>query len=102
MREDEIEALLKFDKARLVVVHRDDLVGAVEPYTAIIINAQGASFARGGATRLEAVRTAWGVYNDYKNTPVAERHTARWFYEHAMGDVEIHLKKLLEEKHNGK
>jgi hypothetical protein len=95
---------LKFDGAVLDVVHRNDLVGqAGIPYTAIITHGLSKiNIARAGKTRLEAVRGTWAVYQQFRNAAPKEQQSGTWKYENAMGDVEVQLKKLLEEKQNGK
>lgn len=102
MREDEIEALLKFDGAQLLVVYRDDLMGqAGAPYTAIVKD-KSVNFSRGGKTRIEAVRAAWDVYRRYRMESPENQKSGGWIFENAMGDVDVELKKLLEEKRNEK
>lgn len=108
MREDEIEALLKFDDAKLEVIYRDDLVGkAGSLYTAVIkykhpVKNFRVNVARAGETRVQAVRDVWVVYNRYRNASPEEKESGVWKYENALGDVEVQLKKVLKEKHNGK
>lgn len=102
LREDEIEAVLKFDDAELIVVYRDDLMGkAGAPYTAIIKD-KSINVARAGDTRIGAVHKVWEVYRRYRMDNPDQQRSGEWMYENAMGDVEVQLKKLLEEKRNGK
>lgn len=104
MREDEIEALLKFDGAKLEVLFREDLVGkAGYPYTAIITHKNSKmNVARSAGTRVVAVRDTWGVYQRFRSATPEEQQSGVWKYENAMGDVEVQLKKILKEKQDGK
>lgn len=102
LREDEIEAVLKFDNATLEVVFRNDLIGKSGwPYTAIIKDRK-INIARSGDTRNKAVQAVWDVYKRYRMEHPDNEVSGVWVYENAMGDVEVQLKKLLEEKRNAK
>jgi len=87
LREDEIEALLKFMGGKLAV-HKDenDLFFKLEPYTAIIIG-KDRKFARSANTRLEAVYAVWKLYQDYMKVPVEKQNDHAWLVEQAHANV---------------
>lgn len=87
MREDEIEALLKFMGGTLMV-HKDenDLFSKIEPYTAIILG-KDRKFARSANTRLEAVYAVWKLYQDYMEVPLDRQNDLAWLVEHAHANV---------------
>jgi hypothetical protein len=87
VREDEIEALLKFMGGTLMV-HKaeNDLFSKLEPFTAIIIG-KGKKFARSADTRLQAVHAVWKVYQDYLEVPLDKQDDHIWLVEHAHANV---------------
>ena len=87
LREDEIEALLKFMGGKLAV-HKDenDLFSKLEPYTAIIIG-KDRKFACSANTRLEAVYAVWKLYQDYIEVPLDKQNDHAWLVEHAHANV---------------
>jgi len=100
LREDEIEALIKFDRASLTVVKYDDLTSlAGQPYAAIIKREGGRAFAGAGESRIEAVRTAWETYQRFMDAPIESRHNGYWLYETAVANVELQRIKNLEKQH---
>ena len=68
LREDEIEAVLKFDGARLVVSYMpDDLMArAGAPFTALITT-EKINVVRTGSSRNAAVQAAWNAYKRRNN-----------------------------------
>ena len=99
LREDEIEALLKFDKASIKVINYDDLtVSAGQPYVVIITSADGRSFAGNGESRIEAVHAAWETYQRFISAPIGARHNGYWLYENATANVEIQRWKNFKEQ----
>jgi hypothetical protein len=103
LREDEIEALLKFDGATLQVLKNDDLLAkAGQTYTAIItIGGCRIDVARADDSRVRAVRKAWEVYLLYKKAPLDERENGYWLYEQAMSTVTKMVATTNKEKQNG-
>jgi hypothetical protein len=105
LREDEIEALLKFDGAVLQVLKNDDLLAqASHTYTAIITIGGfpvGIDIARADDSRVRAVRKAWEVYLLYKKAPLDERENGYWLYEQAMSTVTKMVATTNKEKQNG-
>ena len=88
MREDEIEALLKFMGGTLAVhKNENDLFSKLEPYTAIITG-KDKKFARSANTRLEAVHAVWKLYQDYIEVPLDKQDNLAWLIEHAHANVE--------------
>jgi hypothetical protein len=87
VREDEIEALLKFMGGTLAV-HKDenDLFSKIEPFTAIITG-KDKKFARSANTRLEAVHAVWKLYQDYIEVPLDKQDNLAWLIEHAHANV---------------
>lgn len=102
LREDEIEAILKFDNASLEVVFRDDLMAQANALYTAIIKYQKITLARPANTRSAAVQAVWETYKRYRMDNPDSEVSGVWVYENAMGDVEVQLRKLLEEKRNGK
>jgi uncharacterized protein YifN (PemK superfamily) len=101
MREDEIEALLKFDRAKLVVHDyrgKDLLVGVGQDYVAIITSEDGRNFAGTGKRRLDAIYEAWKTYQRFMVAPLSERYNHDWLLKNAEADVEVQLNKNLQEK----
>lgn len=86
------------------MVYRDDLVGqGGNLYTAIITHKNSQmNVARAAETRIEAVRKTWNIYQQFRSATPEEQQSGTWKYENAMGDVEVQLKKILKEKHDGK
>lgn len=103
LREDEIEALLKFDGASLQVLKNDDLLAqAGQMYTAIItIGGCRIDIARADDSRIRAVRKVWEVYMLYKGTPLEERENGHWLYEQAMSTVTKMVATTNKEKQHG-
>jgi len=86
LREDEIEALLRFDGAGLVVLNFTDLTSqAGQPYVALITTKEDRSIAHGDATRLGAVQAAWALYKKY--AVAANPEDGYWMYENAEANV---------------
>lgn len=92
LREDEIEAILKFDNASLMVTRYDDLTSAAgQEYVANITRPAGDAdeyLARGAPTRAEAVQEVWKVYQQRQGvgSPV---ENPEWPLEDALGRVEV-------------
>lgn len=94
LREDEMEALLKFDGAKLRVVSYDDLVSRMDGQTYVaLITINNKNFMGAGESRIEAIRNAWEVYQRYMVTPVEDRYNGYWLYENALANVEVQLWK---------
>lgn len=93
LREDEMEALLGFDKAVLEVMHYDDLVsrGGDLPYVAVIATVDGRRFMGSGAARIDAIHAAWETYQRFMATPREDRYNGYWMYENALANVEVKL-----------
>ena len=101
LREDEIEALLKFDRASLVVVRYDALTySAGQPYVAVITREGGRAFAGNAESRIKAVHAVWETYQRFMDAPIHSRHNGYWLYENALADVELQRIKN-KEKQNG-
>lgn len=101
MREDEIEALLKLDGAKLAVYTKGPAceVG-VETYTAIIyLNTENTlrnpsgikDFYRSSSDRWDAVYSVWWVYQKYMGGTTEEKKDIAWLYEEAEANIEIQL-----------
>jgi hypothetical protein len=101
MREDEIEALLKLDGAKLKVYSKGPVceVG-VEGYTAVILlkfpptpqNPNGIkAFSRSSNVRNDAVFSVWHVYQQFMAGKKEEKKDVTWLYEEAQANVEIQL-----------
>lgn len=89
LREDEIEALLRFDRAVLTVQRYDDLVAAAgQPFVAFIVVERGRRFAGGGVSRIAAIHAVWEIYQRFMNTPLEERGSQSWLYKNAVANVE--------------
>jgi hypothetical protein len=102
LREDEIEALVKFDRSSLTVVKYDDLTTtAGQPYVAIIKMVDGRAFAGNGDSRITAVRAAWETYQRFMNAPIQSRHNGYWLYENALANVELQRITNQTEKQHG-
>jgi hypothetical protein len=93
LREDEIEALLKFDGKTLRVLKNEDLLAqGGQTYTALIrghfpdIDDQR-TIGRSAETRLEAVREVWEAYKKYYDAPVEVKNSGESYLEDAMGNV---------------
>ena len=94
LREDEMEALLKFDGAKLRVVSYDDLVSRMDGQTYVaLITINNKSFMGAGESRIAAIQTAWETYQRYMVTPVEDRYNGYWLYENALANVEVQLWK---------
>jgi len=90
LREDEIEALVKFDRASLRVVEYDDLTSSAgQPYVAVIRREDGRAFTGNGESRIKAVHIAWETYQRFMDAPIHTRHNGYWLYENALADVEL-------------
>lgn len=94
LREDEIEALVKFDRASLVVVR------SPPNYAAIIKRADGRAFAGNAESRIGAVHAAWETYQRFMDAPIHSRHNGYWLYENALANVELQRINN-QEKQNG-
>lgn len=100
LREDEIEALVKFDRASLIVVRYDDLTSSAGlPYVAVIKREDGRAFAGNEESRIKAVHAAWETYQRFMDAPILSRHNGYWLYENAQADVELQRIKNLEKQH---
>lgn len=94
LREDEMEALLKFDGAKLRVVSYDDLVSRMDGQTYVaLITINNKNFMGSGGSRIEAIRNAWETYQRYMVAPVEDQHNGYWLYENALANVEVQLWK---------
>lgn len=92
LREDEMQALLSFDKARLAVMHFDDIFKAAgRPYTAMITTLDDRRFMGDGKSRIEAVQAAWETYQRFMLEPREDRYNGYWMYENALANVEVQL-----------
>lgn len=105
LREDEIEALVKFDRASLTVVKYEDLTSSVwlrgkPPYVVIIKMEDGRAFAGNGESRIDAVRAVWETYQRFMGEPIQFRHNGYWLYETALADAELQRIKNDQEKHH--
>jgi len=99
LREDEIEALVKFDRASLTIVKYDDLTSSAgQPYAAIIKREDGRAFAGNAESRIKAVHEVWETYQRFMDAPVHSRHNGYWLYENALADVELQRIKNKQEK----
>lgn len=100
LREDEIEALVKFDRSSLVVVKYDDLTASAgTPYVAIIKMDNGRAFAGTAESRIKAVHEVWEIYQRFMSSPMHSRHNGYWLYEQAMANVELQKLKRQEKQH---
>ena len=100
LREDEIEALVKFDRASLRVVEYDDLTSSAGvPYVAVIRREDGRAFVGNADSRIGAVHEAWGTYQRFMDAPIHTRHNGYWLYENALADVELQRIKNKEKQH---
>ena len=94
LREDEMEALLKFDGAKLRVVSYDDLVSRVDGHSYIaLIAIKDKNFMGSGSSRIDAIRNAWETYQRYMVAPLDDRYNGYWLYENALANVEVQLWK---------
>ena len=90
LREDEIEALVKFDRASLTVVNYYDLTASAgQPYAAIIKREDGRAFAGNAESRIKAVHEVWETYQRFMDAPIHSRHNGYWLYENALANVEL-------------
>lgn len=102
LREDEIEALVKFDRSSMTVTRYGDLTASMgQEYVCIIVREDGRAFAGSGETRIQAVHKAWGTYQKFMSAPVESRHSGYWLYENAIADVELQRLKNNQEKQHG-
>ena len=101
LREDEIEALLKFDYASLKVVKHEDSPTKKNPYVAIVKQKDGKAFAGNGESRIQAVHDVWGVYQKFISTPLCSRDDTYWVHENVVAEVELQLIKNQQEKQHG-
>lgn len=100
LREDEIEALVKFDRASLMVVRYEDLTPNMgQPYVVVIKREDGRAFAGTGESRIGAVHAAWETYQRFMNAPVHTRHSGYWLYENALANVELQRINNQEKQH---
>lgn len=100
LREDEIEALLKFDGAVLFVPETHDMNVshiALIRLPAVEVGIQNRWLSGSGETRIEAIHAVWEVYQKYMATPMASRHNGYWLYEQATADVQRQRLKLNQE-----
>lgn len=103
IREDEIEAILKFDGSNMIVVRPNS---PVKNYIAIITG-KGRVLTRDSESRIDAVRQVWALYLQYTSEHPDKKDDGYWLYENAMGEVEVQLMKnreklRAEENDNGK
>ena len=99
LREDEIEALVKFDRASLTIVRYDDLTSSMgQPYVAVIKREDGRAFAGNAESRIKAVHAAWETYQRFVDAPIHSRHNGYWLYENAQANVELQRIKNNQEK----
>ena len=101
LREDEIEALLKFDGMTLHVHKRDDLFGS--NYYAIIrghieVLKDDRGFMGESPSRSAAVHKAWAKYNEFRKDSPDDQHTMKWIYE----DAEVNVIRRLIFNQTGK
>jgi len=102
LREDEIEALVKFDRASLTIVKYDDLTSSAgQPYAAIIKREDGRAFAGNAESRIGAVHAVWETYQRFMDAPIHFRHNGYWLYENALANVELQRINNDQEKQNG-
>ncbi|MCG3772520.1 MAG: hypothetical protein JW384_03734 [Nitrosomonadaceae bacterium] len=100
LREDEIEALLRFDRASLVVARYDALTySAGQPYVAVIKREGGRAFAGNAESRIKAVHAVWETYQRFMDAPIQSRHNGYWLYETAVANVELQRIKNQEQRH---
>lgn len=95
LREDEIEALLKFDGMTLQVHKHDDLFGnryyaLISGYIKELNETRG--FAADDRDRCTAVRVVWEKYNKFREVAVTVKRTLEWIYEDAEANV---IKQLI-------
>lgn len=100
LREDEMEALLKFDGAELRVTQFDDMVSSagVDKFIAVISSKNDKQFAGGAMSRIAAIQRAWETYQRYMVTPTEDQHNGYWLYENALANVEVQMIENLKGK----
>ena len=93
-REDEIEAILKFDGSKLLV---SDDWAQTGLYRATITG-RNRAFTRESETRISAVHKVWQLYLQFTSELPESVNNGYWLYENALGDVEIQLMKNREKQ----
>jgi hypothetical protein len=97
LREDEIEAILKFDGSQLHVAYT--MNPHTKPAYIVIITGKGRVFSRTADVRISAVHQVWELYLKYTSEHPSKQNDGYWMYENAMGDVEVQLMRN-KGKHN--
>lgn len=100
LREDEIEAILKFDGGYMQVVSPKS---PAMKYIAIITG-KGRVLTRDSESRIDAVRQVWALYLQYTSEHPDKKDDGYWLYENALGDVEVQLiknRRKHDDKENG-
>jgi hypothetical protein len=91
VREDEIGALLKIDKASLYVRRSNH-----NEHTALIKSAT-ICFTRTRHSRIDAAEAVWTIYQEYMDEPLENRNEQRWLMENAEANVEVQMIKNIKD-----